>query len=186
MWPRGPMDKASAHGAGDCRFESCRGHLCTERALSALPAREEQEEIARRASHTIPTHCVTQGQLRLIDWGMGGHADKEPRRSHPGRFELTTLRWTASRSGQLSFGRQAHVCRHLYMDTGVCIFTFGDDAGACQQQMSGVQGAHGVVASHPLRMRKALGSNPSVSTFVAQGAERNDVFLPCCRRCLEE
>ena len=25
-------------------------------------------------------------------------------------------------------------------------------------------GAHGVVASHPLRMRKALGSNPRVST----------------------
>ena len=25
--PRGPMDKASAHGAGDCRFESCRGHF---------------------------------------------------------------------------------------------------------------------------------------------------------------
>ena len=25
-------------------------------------------------------------------------------------------------------------------------------------------GAHGVVVSHPLRMRKALGSNPSVST----------------------
>jgi hypothetical protein len=25
--PRGPMDKASAHGAGDCRFESCRGHV---------------------------------------------------------------------------------------------------------------------------------------------------------------
>ena len=24
-WPRGPMDKASAYGAGDCRFESCRG-----------------------------------------------------------------------------------------------------------------------------------------------------------------
>ena len=32
--------------------------------------------------------------------------------------------------------------------------------------MCGVnQGAHGVVVSHPLRMRKALGSNPSVSTF---------------------
>ena len=26
--PRGPMDKASAHGAGDCRFESCRGQTC--------------------------------------------------------------------------------------------------------------------------------------------------------------
>ena len=25
--PRGPMDKASAYGAGDCRLESCRGHL---------------------------------------------------------------------------------------------------------------------------------------------------------------
>ena len=25
--PRGPMDKASAYGAGDCRFESCRGHI---------------------------------------------------------------------------------------------------------------------------------------------------------------
>ena len=24
--PRGPMDKASAYGAGDCRFESCQGH----------------------------------------------------------------------------------------------------------------------------------------------------------------
>ena len=24
---RGPMDKASAYGAGDCRFESCRGHV---------------------------------------------------------------------------------------------------------------------------------------------------------------
>ena len=27
IWPRHPMDMASAHGAGDCRFESCRGHL---------------------------------------------------------------------------------------------------------------------------------------------------------------
>ena len=27
--PRGPMDKASAYGAGDCRFESCRGHRHT-------------------------------------------------------------------------------------------------------------------------------------------------------------
>ena len=26
-WPRGPMDKASAYRAGDCRLESCRGHF---------------------------------------------------------------------------------------------------------------------------------------------------------------
>ena len=30
-----------------------------------------------------------------------------------------------------------------------------------------LHGAHGVVASHPLRMRKALGSNPSVSIGAA-------------------
>ena len=29
-WPRGPMDKASAYGAGDCRFEACRGQLLWE------------------------------------------------------------------------------------------------------------------------------------------------------------
>ena len=29
-------------------------------------------------------------------------------------------------------------------------------------------GAHGVVVSHPLRMRKALGSNPSVSIFAVR------------------
>jgi hypothetical protein len=28
IWPRGPMDKASAYGAGDCRFESCGVHCC--------------------------------------------------------------------------------------------------------------------------------------------------------------
>ena len=27
IWPRGPMDKASAYGARDCRFESCPGHF---------------------------------------------------------------------------------------------------------------------------------------------------------------
>ena len=27
-WPRGPMDKASAYGAGDCSFESCRDYFC--------------------------------------------------------------------------------------------------------------------------------------------------------------
>ena len=32
-------------------------------------------------------------------------------------------------------------------------------------------GAHGVVVSHPLRMRKALGSNPSVSRLLQQRAQ---------------
>ena len=40
-WPRGPMDKASAYGAGDCRFESCRGHFSCHaaEALDALNGR---------------------------------------------------------------------------------------------------------------------------------------------------
>ena len=34
-----------------------------------------------------------------------------------------------------------------------------------------MQRAHGVVVSHPLRMRKALGSNPSVSTMRVTASE---------------
>ena len=37
-------------------------------------------------------------------------------------------------------------------------------------------GAHGVVVSHPLRMRKALGSNPSVSRLLQQLAQPGDMW----------
>ena len=34
-WPCGPMDKASAHGVGDCRFESYQGHgVCLPGSVS--------------------------------------------------------------------------------------------------------------------------------------------------------
>ena len=69
--------------------------------------------------------------------------------------------WVAH-SHQLLTGRM-YTYIHLYMDTCVYIFTCGDDPGGWQQQLRSMHGAHGVVASHPLRMRKALGSNPSVS-----------------------
>ena len=39
--------------------------------------------------------------------------------------------------------------------------------------------AHGVVVSHPLRMRKALGSIPSVSSVVVHDTLR-DKSLPSC------
>ena len=35
-WPRGPMDKASAHGAGDCRLKSCRGQCRKMLHLSVI------------------------------------------------------------------------------------------------------------------------------------------------------
>ena len=36
-WSRCPMDKASAYGAGDCRFESCRDHLALVQEDLASP-----------------------------------------------------------------------------------------------------------------------------------------------------
>ena len=42
-WPRGPMDKASAYGAGDCRFESCRGHFGDEESLEERSRKEKSE-----------------------------------------------------------------------------------------------------------------------------------------------
>ena len=35
IWTRGPMDKASAYGAGDCRFESCRVQFAAPRPVCA-------------------------------------------------------------------------------------------------------------------------------------------------------
>ena len=36
-WPCGPMDKASAYGAGDCRFESYQGHALSLIAVASCP-----------------------------------------------------------------------------------------------------------------------------------------------------
>ena len=56
-WPRGPMDKASAYGAGDCRFESCRGHLRSRRRLQGdwrRKARARRGEYSLRGSNPRP------------------------------------------------------------------------------------------------------------------------------------
>ena len=47
---------------------------------------------------------------------------------------------------------------------GTCL----GDLLALAQQLSNSNGAHGVVVSHPLSMREALGSIPSVSNFVVE------------------
>ena len=55
-----------------------------------------------------------------------------------------------------------------------------DSVRRCSQAL---HWAHGVVVSHPLRMRKALGSNPSVSIFhVRLRLSRNGPSGPC-QRC---
>ena len=84
--PRGPMDKASAYRAGDCRFESCRGHLaicnCQFAASSAM---------AQRA--TPPS--IVGDQLRAPrGWRLLGkvlaHAS-DPQSANPSRCCATTM-----------------------------------------------------------------------------------------------
>ena len=54
--PRGPMDKASAYGAGDCRFESCRGQSLIEALMmeqqsgELVDARSNVGTVRRRAN----------------------------------------------------------------------------------------------------------------------------------------
>ena len=60
--PRGPMDKASAHGAEDCRLESCRDH-CHAVLESLLPV----AGLPRR-----PPACP--GEHRARDKIQVGHA----------------------------------------------------------------------------------------------------------------
>ena len=44
-WPRGPMDKASAHGAGDCRFESYRGQAVFKEQWSGLRVHKAKSQL---------------------------------------------------------------------------------------------------------------------------------------------
>ena len=46
--PRGPMDKASTYGAGDCRFESCRGHCSTMRLCFTQDIESTSQNSGRR------------------------------------------------------------------------------------------------------------------------------------------
>ena len=51
---------------------------------------------------------------------------------------------------------------------GPAIWCFGGKVSLSLCFIDSINRAHGVVVSHPLRMRKALGSNPSVSTFFSR------------------
>ena len=86
------MDKASAHGAGDCRLESCRGHVVTERALTALSAREEQEEIEPKMLFACAAHLGPAGGLLVVHWEAA--SDQMANRGTP--FESASLSATNS------------------------------------------------------------------------------------------
>ena len=55
-WPRGPMDNASGYGAGDCRFESCQGHLSQAIAL-VIDSTQRVEPLPAHACIRLPQRC---------------------------------------------------------------------------------------------------------------------------------
>ena len=85
--PRGPMDKASAYGAGDCRFESCRGHFasqqyhlhaCSRQTRPAQPKRQRGDLSPMRAEpngflvHHLNHSVTLSWLLQQILWQSGG------------------------------------------------------------------------------------------------------------------
>ena len=55
------MDKASAYGAGDCRFESCRGHLQSFFGKGQLVERARElrsASLAQLAEHALRKRMV--------------------------------------------------------------------------------------------------------------------------------
>ena len=60
---RGPMDKASAYGAGDCRFESYRDHLLN------LSDYNKRRQLAKQTPNLPAMHScdwLLHGKLRLL------------------------------------------------------------------------------------------------------------------------
>ena len=82
-WPRAPMDKASAYGAGDRRFESCRGHCIGTKNLNRRPGNQacrsntsrNRTRVVRSGAHISLTTVLLGGcrgeesNLRSIDKG---------------------------------------------------------------------------------------------------------------------
>lgn len=80
------MDKASAYGAGDCRFESCRGHLLLQDYLQWL---RRYDNLSAFVLHQVDV------DLLIAEWGIVIVV--------PRGLEPRTLRLLAVRSNQLSY-----------------------------------------------------------------------------------
>ena len=77
-WPRGPMDKASAYGAGDCRFESCRGQclFCAPEASNTSRAEGLQQLPSTHAMCVFVSVCVC-AYMCVCACVCGGGSKKE-------------------------------------------------------------------------------------------------------------
>ena len=56
------MDKASAYGAGDCRFKSCRGHFLISRIFTTLSATWYPAPDTRHEVHGEGRRVTAQGR----------------------------------------------------------------------------------------------------------------------------
>ena len=67
--PRGQMDKASAYGAGGCKFETCRGHYSSRRK-EQLKAAPRGSEPLRAGSNGFRVHLLnrpdTMSMLKIV------------------------------------------------------------------------------------------------------------------------
>ena len=87
------MDKALVFGTKDCRLESCQGHVHMPRILYPLCTPRSHATFADNHELRTLRSCFCTGTNTL-----------------PGRLELPTLRLTASRSNQLSYGSDCTGC----------------------------------------------------------------------------
>ena len=81
IWPRHPMDMASAHGAGDCRFESCRGHLS-----AAVACCFASSPLLSRAGSWLAAKKRRGGRIEPLHVSMPCESKSRPSTSltHPG------------------------------------------------------------------------------------------------------
>ena len=102
IWSRGPMDKASAFGAGDCRFKSCRDHALllhthcqpgTRRnckldgAESATQIYHGQRDRSRADDSALGRGPSTSASLQAVTWDQLLTAEQY-RRAGPRRGAL--------------------------------------------------------------------------------------------------
>ena len=140
------MDKASAYGAGDCRFESCRGHFpccCVVNSHIHFATRPRALQVARTVIDFPKTDEVS-----LIWQQLNKYVQTTGQRCTSTFQNALTHTRCSSQASPLGSYSKVHMC-----------ISFSR--------------AHGVVVSHPLRIRKALGSNPSVSIFPPASARRD-------------
>ena len=99
------MDKALLFGSKDCRFESCQGHI-----LTPSPTRRHHR-LWCYSDELILTDIMTACGIQVADkrQAVGKHAWET---ALPAGLEPATLRLTASRSNQLSYGSDANAKWH--------------------------------------------------------------------------